>query len=214
MLYNNIMEESINTGVIYVITNIVNNKKYIGKANSFVKHVRNPNYKHGTLGRFKRHLSNAKNGSNEIPLLYNDIRSFGSNNFKADTLEVCLKNNLKEREEFYIREMETFKDDIGYNIFIGDAKPEDENHKEKYEKNKIESNKSRAVDGKLRQSEDTVGLPPNIYKRSNGLFAQIKINSILYNKAFLSSKDTFEQKLEKAIKWLDDTKTTHDEIEI
>ena len=41
------MEETINTGVIYVVTNLVNNKKYVGKANSFVKHVRNPNYKHG-----------------------------------------------------------------------------------------------------------------------------------------------------------------------
>jgi len=208
------MEETINTGVIYLITNTVNNKKYVGKANSFVKHTRNPNYKHGTTGRFKRHLSNANNGNNEIPLLYNDMRAFGFENFTVETLEVCLKENLKEREEHYIRTLETFKDNVGYNIFIGDNKPEYINHKKEFEKNKIESNKLRAIGGGLRQSNDTKELPPNIYKRSKGLFAQIKINSILYNKAFLSSKDTDIQKLDKAITWLNYIKELHNNIEI
>lgn len=110
--------------------------------------------------------------------------------------------------------METYKNDIGYNILVGNNKPEDINHKNEYEKKKIESNKLRAIDGKLRQSLDTVELPPNIYKRTNGLFAQIKIGSILYNKGFLSSKDSHEQKLQKAITWLAEIKQTHGEIEI
>lgn len=203
------MEETINTGVIYLITNTVNNKKYVGKAYSFVKHIRNPNYKHGTNGRFKRHLSNANNGCNEIPLLYNDIRTFGSINFKAETLIVCLKEDLKDKEEYYIRTLETFKDDIGYNIFIGDHKPEDISHKKEYEKNKVENNKLRAIGGGLRQSDNTKCLPPNIYKRKNGLFAQIKLNSILYNKAFFCSKDTDVQKLEKAMSWLTKIKEDH-----
>jgi len=206
------LEESIDTGVIYLIINTVNNKKYIGKAYSFVKHVRNPNYKHGTNGRFKRHLSNALNGNNEIPLLYNDIRQYGSNNFKAETLEVCLKKDLNCREEYYIKTLETFKDNIGYNYLIGNNKPQDNKHKEEYEKNKIESNKARAIGGKLRKSQDTLNLPPNIYKRKNGLFAQIKIDSILYNKAFLSSIDTDIEKLDKAIKWLKSIKETHNQI--
>jgi group I intron endonuclease len=204
------MEETTNTGVIYKITNDINNKKYIGKAYSFVKHHKYPQYKHGTNGRFKRHLSNALSGNNEIPLLYNDIRNFGVEHFKVETLEVCLKDDLKEREEYYIRTLQTFKDDIGYNIFIGDYKPEDIIHKKEYEKNKIESNKLRALDGKLRQSEETSSLPPNIYKRKNGLFAQIKINSVLYNKAFLSCKDTDEQKLQKAKEWLNFIKNTYE----
>lgn len=203
------MEETINTGVIYLITNTVNNKKYVGKAYSFVKHIRNPNYKHGTNGRFKRHLSNANNDSNEIPLLYNDIRTFGSIHFKAETLEVCFKEDLKDKEEYYIRTLETFKDDVGYNIFIGDHKPEDINHKKEYEKNKIENNKLRAIGGGLRQSDNTKSLPPNIYKRKSSLFAQIKLNSILYNKAFFCAKDTDVQKLEKAMSWLTRIKEDH-----
>ena len=110
--------------------------------------------------------------------------------------------------------MQTYKDDIGYNIFIGDNKPEDIKHKDEYEKNKVESNKLRAIGGKLRQSDDTISLPPNIYKRKDGLFAQIKIGSVLYNKGFLSSKDSHEQKLQKAIAWLAETKQTYGEIEV
>ena len=146
------MEETTNTGVIYLIINIVNNKKYVGKAYSFVKHSKIPQYKHGTKGRFKRHLSNAKKGSNEIPLLYNDIREFGSENFEAETLQVCLKEDLNLREEYYIRELQTYQDNVGYNYFIGDKKPEDIIHKKEYEMKKIESNKIRAIDGGLRRT--------------------------------------------------------------
>jgi hypothetical protein len=206
------LEESIETGVIYQIINTVNNKKYIGKAYSFVKHVRNPNYKHGTNGRFKRHLSNALNGNNEIPLLYNDIRHFGSEKFKAETLEVCLKKDLNQREEYYIKTLESFKDNIGYNYLIGNNKPEDNKHKKEYEQNKIESNKARAIGGKLRRSTETRNLPPNIYKRNNGLFAQIKIDSVLYNKSFLNSIDTDIEKLDKATRWLIHIKETHNQI--
>jgi hypothetical protein len=64
----------------------------------------------------------------------------------------------------------------------------------------------RAEGGALRQLDDTTNLPPNVYKRKNGLFAQIKIGSTLYNKAFLKSTDTDVQKLQKAIEWLAITK--------
>ncbi len=208
------MEETINTGAIYVITNLINNKKYVGKANSFVKHVRNPNYKHGTNGRFKRHLSNAKQGNNEIPLLYDEIRNYGSNNFKVDTLEICLKDNLTNREHYHILNLQTYKENIGYNFLVGDNKPEDETRKKEYELKKVESNKIRAIDGKLRQSDETLDLPPNIYKRKTGYFVQIKINSILYNKAFLSAKDKDDEKLKKAKDWLALTKQTYENIEI
>lgn len=50
------MEESENTGVIYVITNVVNDKKYIGKAQSYLKN----GSKHGAIGRLKRHVSDSK----------------------------------------------------------------------------------------------------------------------------------------------------------
>jgi hypothetical protein len=200
------MEETELTGVIYIITNVSNNKKYIGKAYSYEKHGKKSPSIYGANGRFRRHCSNALNNSSEIPLLYNDIREFGKDNFKVETLEVCTKENLKDRETYYTKLHESYKKDKGYNFHIGDNKPEDISHKKAYEDKKVESNKTRAEGGALRQSNDTVDLPPNIYRRKNGLFAQIKIGSNLYNKAFFKSLDTDEIKLEKALAWLDLTK--------
>lgn len=201
------MEESELTGVIYIITNVSNNKKYIGKAYSYVKNGNQPIRKQGGDGRFYKHIKAALRGCTEIPLLYNDIREYGKDNFKVGLLEVCLKENLKERETYHIRHNQTYKEDIGYNFHIGDNKPEDISHKKTYEDKKVESNKNRAEGGALRQSNDTVNLPLNIYRRKNGLFAQIKIGSTLYNKAFLKTNDTDEIKLEKAMGWLEITKS-------
>lgn len=206
------MQETENTGVIYMITNTVNNKKYIGKAYSYVKHSKVPLLRYGALGRFKRHCSNALAGNNEIPLLYDEMRHYGNNNFKVETVEVCLKESLKAREEYYIIKHETYKQEKGYNFLIGIQKPKDEQHKKEYEIKKSESNKNRAVGGKLRRADETKDLPPNIYKRDKGYFVQIKIGSTLFNKAFLSSKDTDIQKLEKAQLWLAEIKRNNVEI--
>lgn len=92
------MIETENTGVIYQITNTENNKKYIGKAFSYIKHTKYPLYLYGAEGRFKRHKSNALSGSTEISLLYEDIRTYGIDSFKVNTIEVCLKEDLKIRE--------------------------------------------------------------------------------------------------------------------
>lgn len=200
------MEETINTGVIYMITNTVNNKKYIGKAFSYVKHGKKPIRKHGAEGRFHRHIKSAERGCTEIPLLYDDIRKYGKNIFNVSVIEVCLKTELNDREKYHILNYESYKDNIGYNYFIGNNKPIDIKHVKQYENNKIESNKNRAINGNLRQSEETIRLPPNIYKRDKGYFAQIKIDSKLFNKAFLSSKESDEEKLLKAVSWLNNIK--------
>jgi len=142
------------------------------------------------------------------------MREYRTENFSVVTLEVCLKNDLKAREIYYINLHETFKNNIGYNYHVGDNKTIDEDHVKKYEDNKAHKNKQRAIGGNLRQSEDVKRLPPNIYKRSTGLFAQIKINGTLYNKAFLSAGDSDEVKLQKAKDWLANIKQENGEIEI
>lgn len=200
------MEETLNTGVIYLITNTVNNKKYVGKAYSYEKHGKKQPSKYGAEGRFRRHKSNVRANNDEIPSLYADMRIHGENNFRVETLEVCLIENLRIREEFHVRRFNTHIKEFGYNIFIGDHKPEDEEHKKEYEDKKVKSNKIRAEGGAMRRKEETVALPQNIYKREKGYFAQIKIGETLYNKLFSSSKDTDEEKLNKTIAWLEQIK--------
>lgn len=206
------MQESEDTGVIYMITNTINNKKYIGKAYSYVKNGNQKIRKHGAQDRFYKHTKAALNNSTEIPLLYDDMRKYGTDNFVVITLEVCLKENLKERETYYTNLHRTFDKNIGYNYHVGDNKPIDQVYAKKYEDKKVQSNKTRAIDGKLRQSDDVKDLPPNVYKRTNGLFAQIKINGTLYNKAFLSSKDSDQEKLQKAIEWLSNIRQENGDI--
>ncbi len=79
--------------IIYQITNLINNKKYIGKDSH-----NNPNY----LG----------SGT----LLLEDIKKYGKENFKKEILEVCTKENLGEREEYWINYFNAVESNDFYNI--------------------------------------------------------------------------------------------------
>ena len=218
------MTETVNTGVIYKITNNVNGKIYIGKAFSYEKHGKQPPSKYGAEGRFRRHLSNAfsenTETANECPEFYADIRKYGKEAFTVETLRVYSKIHLKENERKYIVALESYKEEKGYNIFVGDSKPIDESRARKYTESKQKSNASRAQDGSMKKAEHNVGLPANINYRikkdpktgrvlSEGYFVQIKLDGKLYNKAFLKSGFTMEQKLESAKEYLSTIKEEH-----
>jgi hypothetical protein len=210
------MEENINTGVIYMIKNTKNNLKYIGRAKSYSIRKNGDIIKHGAHGRLKSHWSKVNIGKMEIPLLYNDMKKYGEFAFKIKVLEVCLLSDINKREGELILLYETYKPEKGYNMFIGDKKPIDPINKKEYEIKKSESNKNRAVDGALRRTAGGTGLPPNIYRRKHGLFAQIKLpnpngGSSLYNKAFFINTDSEEVKLSKAQVWLDQIKAQHEQ---
>lgn len=207
--------ENLKTGVIYKITNKINGKIYIGKAYSYVKHNKIPFIRFGANGRFKRHISNAYSENillrNECPLFYKAIRQYGKNSFNFETLEVCLKKNLKNRETLCTKKYKSYIPEIGYNILIGDNKPDEGLNKTKYEIKKIQSNKDRCKDGSQRRSNETSQLPSNIYrvwrnKKSGKYMAgykiQIKIKNKIYTKGFTQNKLTLEEKLKMAKKEL------------
>ena len=210
------MEEGLNTGVIYMITNSENGLEYIGRAKSYSIRKNGDITKHGAKGRLKSHWSKVNIGKMEIPLLYNDMKKYGNLAFNIKVLEVCLLSDINKREEELILQHETYKPEKGYNMFIGDKKPIDPIKKKEYETKKSESNKTRAVDGALRQTESGRGLPPNINRRKAGIFAQIKIpnlngDSTLYNKAFFLKTDSEEVKIQKAQAWLIQIKAQHEQ---
>lgn len=83
--------------VIYKITNLLNDKIYIGKD----KH-NNPNY----LGSGR--------------LIKQAIKKYGKQNFKKEVLEYCnTENELCERELFWIKELNSIYTSGGYNLTIG-----------------------------------------------------------------------------------------------
>ena len=84
-------------GYVYVITNIVNNKKYVGK------HVGKP--------------EDSKNYFGSGIAIKNAIKKYGKKNFIKEILEYNTDANLDEREAFWIDKLNTLNE--GYNLTKG-----------------------------------------------------------------------------------------------
>lgn len=106
-------------GLIYEITNCITNVKYIGQT---VSHRKNKNKLRpfGIMGRFKDHISEAMNNTKrkQCSYLNNAIRKYGPESFTVKLIEICLKDDLNAREEFYIHTYDTLYPK-GYNLTKG-----------------------------------------------------------------------------------------------
>ena len=74
---------------IYIITNSINGKRYIGSSNCIRKRL----WKHRSLLRHNKH---------ENPYLQNAWNKYGEDNFTYSVLEECEIQVLLEREQYYI----------------------------------------------------------------------------------------------------------------
>lgn len=97
------MEEK---GVIYKITNLINNKVYIGQTRQ--------NYK----DRFIQHKSHARTGLSNHKLA-NAFRKYGDKNFIIEPIEYCDYDELNEREIYWIEYYNSIEE--GYNILLGQS---------------------------------------------------------------------------------------------
>lgn len=191
------MEEDETTGVIYCITNMINNKKYVGQALSYI-YKKGKIVKHGMEGRFNVHREDAQNGSESCPKLYNAMRKYGIDNFKVELIKICPAENLFDEESSKILEYDAIKE--GYNIValnsttIGQMKSKNNRlsridkirstMKDKWANNKqyIETTtnanlmavKKRAVEGTTKKINKH--LPNNIYKNEDGYDIRIMRN--------------------------------------
>ena len=97
---------------IYKITNLINNKLYIGKT-----HLSNIHQ------RFQQHLSDAKKSHREHRPLYDAINKYGTENFKIELIETVESDSEAcERENYWIIHFRTyvgFVDCNGYNATLG-----------------------------------------------------------------------------------------------
>jgi group I intron endonuclease len=90
-------------GLIYKLTNIVNNKIYIGCTTTSLNK------------RFNLHIRRSKNNKNNK--LYNSIRKYGIDNFTIEQIEECENDILFEREIYYINLFDTYNN--GLNSTLG-----------------------------------------------------------------------------------------------
>lgn len=93
-------------GYIYCITNVINNKQYVGKCVTSIEQ------------RFKEHCADSKRRKLENRPLYKAFNKYGIDNFKLSLLETVEDLNLlSEREIFWISELDTRNN--GYNATYG-----------------------------------------------------------------------------------------------
>ena len=91
-------------GLIYKITNKVNNKSYIGQTTQTLEK------------RWKKHLSQL----NDNTYFHRAIKKYGANNFLKEILEDNIFNEkLDEREIYWIAKEGTYIDNGGYNLTVG-----------------------------------------------------------------------------------------------
>lgn len=87
---------------IYLTTNLINGKIYIGKRTARTK----------TIEADYKYLGSGK-------LIRRAIKKYGKENFKKEILEVCTKENLSVREKYYIELYNCRNIETGYNIIEG-----------------------------------------------------------------------------------------------
>lgn len=173
-------------GRIYLITNLVNDKKYIGKTKNTIER------------RWSQHLSNAKLNANKCIYLENAIRKYSKENFRMEVILICNVEQLDYYETSFIKSYMTNNREFGYNICDGGGgsinRPVTEDHRAKISK----ANKKSEND-----------LPVGIQERKNkdglvvGYVVSKNINSTRYTKNFANSKNSLETNLELATKWLE-----------
>lgn len=88
---------------IYLIRNNINLKIYIGSTVSFKK-------------RFNEHRKRLNSDIHENNLLQNSWNKYKENNFEFFILEECKKENLVEREQYYIDLFKSYKRHLGFNL--------------------------------------------------------------------------------------------------
>lgn len=101
-------------GEIYLITNQINGKRYIGQAHC---HIGKKKVKHGTEGRWMYHLRDASLKTS-TSILHRAINKYGKHNFQVKTIFICKSSQLDYYENKYIRQYNSLSPH-GYNLRMG-----------------------------------------------------------------------------------------------
>lgn len=123
---------------IYLITNLINNKQYVGQTIKGYKH------------RWKIHCRYARLHDVKCPQLIDRvIAQYGIDNFKCELLEQVSIEDKDKKEQFYIALYDTYNS--GYNVTIGgDFNPMDDTyikhkHLEKMQSKEMREKMSKSV---------------------------------------------------------------------
>jgi group I intron endonuclease len=108
-------------GHVYLITNNINNKQYVGQTKTYQwRSTKNNWIAYGYQERFNQHKRNTNNYEKygRCRALNSAMKKYGTDNFKIDLLEECSIDSLDELETFYIMNLSTLAPN-GYNLETG-----------------------------------------------------------------------------------------------
>lgn len=98
--------------IIYEAKNKINNKRYIGQTTRTLK------------DRMRDHIAASKRDKNVSFRFYDDLIKYGEENFEWNILEECIdKEDLDNKESYWIEYYDTTDPDAGYNQKGGAANP-------------------------------------------------------------------------------------------
>lgn len=137
-------------GVIYKLTNKLNNKIYVGKTKNFLRRMNeyktrkvsdSPKYNYGIM---------------------REINKVGFNNFSVEILDVCFSEvQLAEREKYHILNLRANDPNIGYNSRAGDLK-EPLNYKTRQIMSLSHIGLTEAAETKRKKSKPIIAFKDNI----------------------------------------------------
>jgi group I intron endonuclease len=140
----------IEKGEIYMVTNKVTNKSYIGQAPKFMG-CNNQSW--GASGRWKRHIRDSKK-TQEKNLFKEAIREFGEQNFELKVICECDRSEMDALEQKYIAEYQTMEPN-GYNMTTGGRKGT--KHSEEANRRKLNRNRNLSEEAKKNISVAQIG---------------------------------------------------------
>lgn len=155
-------------GVIYKITNICNNKVYIGQTRNTITHRW---YQHKQCAKrlLKYGYDNSKNESIKHSALYNAMIFHGIDKFIIEQIVTTTYELLNEEEKKHITMLNSLVPN-GYNLLCGGNQQEHSNitidHIRKTKWSRIDSNRNVKLQG----------LPPKVTYRNKGTYEEIVIN--------------------------------------
>ncbi len=139
-------------GCIYKITNIINNKGYIGQYR-----------KNDPTARWKRHENDALKNNSTVPL-HLAIRKYGWDNFKKEIICIIEDNTkLDDLESYYAEQYDTYIwDGKGYNATLcGKRRPTNFKQKEEFKEkmSKLMTGRKVSEETKKKLSDAKKGKP-------------------------------------------------------
>lgn len=118
--------------VVYKITNLLNGKIYVGATTK------------SSYERFDYHLREMRaelNGKRLISIFHTALAEYGDENFTIEDLEYCNdEKTLFEREDYWIRKLDSINPEVGYNnAYGGKSGLKQQGTKDKLRERKLEN---------------------------------------------------------------------------